>query len=300
MRRAFTLIELLVVISIIAVLAAMLIPVVSSVRNSADTLSCSHNIGQVASATIMYSNDFRGNLPPVLNMINWGGGSATTNYWYNSIYKTQFERQYMQVGSTPLGYAINCPLVGCPTYKNDEAGLAAKAIIIDGFVNGSALSYAYNQFPFKTTRLDNVSASSAGINYAYGKKPTLMQYTWKPVTLVSTFRNIRYDDVPNKSTRIMFYDSNGTATQPLSPNSNPAVDASPYNDSGTTKAWIQNSYNIDTYLSARHNGKLNAAFWDGHVQTISQRQAVLCLVQPQEWNGQSEPSDSDLLPANLK
>ncbi len=55
MRRAFTLIELLVVISIVAILAAILMPVVGRARDSARKATCISNYKQVGYAHLMYS-----------------------------------------------------------------------------------------------------------------------------------------------------------------------------------------------------------------------------------------------------
>lgn len=59
----FTLIELLVVISIIAILAAMLLPTVSLVRDQAKSTVCKKNLGQIAIAYVAYAGENEGFIP---------------------------------------------------------------------------------------------------------------------------------------------------------------------------------------------------------------------------------------------
>lgn len=61
-RLAFTLIELLTVIAIIGILAAIIIPVVGSVRKKAQQATCLSNMRQLGIGNSLYSNDNQNNL----------------------------------------------------------------------------------------------------------------------------------------------------------------------------------------------------------------------------------------------
>ncbi len=63
-RPAFTLIELLVVISIIATLAALLLPVLGGAKKKAYQTACLSNLKQVGAALTLYINDHNDWLPP--------------------------------------------------------------------------------------------------------------------------------------------------------------------------------------------------------------------------------------------
>ena len=66
LRDAFTLIELLTVIAIIGILAAILIPTVGRVRESARAGQCASNMRQVALALRLHADDNKGKLPAAL------------------------------------------------------------------------------------------------------------------------------------------------------------------------------------------------------------------------------------------
>ena len=62
-RAAFTLIELLVVLSVIALLAAILLPAISMVRDSAQRTSCLANLRGLALGVITYAGENTGQVP---------------------------------------------------------------------------------------------------------------------------------------------------------------------------------------------------------------------------------------------
>jgi prepilin-type N-terminal cleavage/methylation domain-containing protein len=72
-RRGFTLIELLVVIAIIALLAAILFPVFSSVRERARMGQCQTNLMQISHGLAMYKDDWKA-YPEALYGLSVSGG----------------------------------------------------------------------------------------------------------------------------------------------------------------------------------------------------------------------------------
>ena len=86
--RALTLIELLVVIAIIAVLASLLMPVFSSVRQSGNRTHAMGNLRQLSAGMILYANEHHGVLPwEGEDQPTWESAALPENAtaWYNAV-----------------------------------------------------------------------------------------------------------------------------------------------------------------------------------------------------------------------
>jgi len=83
-QLGFTLIELLVVIAIIAILAAILYPVMARAKSTARQADCASNLNQMGKAVKMYANDWNGYLPPGGWWAPWGGPADS---WMERIFK---------------------------------------------------------------------------------------------------------------------------------------------------------------------------------------------------------------------
>nr|WP_246455681.1 prepilin-type N-terminal cleavage/methylation domain-containing protein [Ruficoccus amylovorans] len=124
MGRAFTLIELLASIAVIAILAAILIPVVSSTIERGRSVQCIGNLKMWASAIQSYSLDNG-------NEIYWYAHSDGDGNWISSggPYRDYFGTDYRQAPQLIEEYR-RCP-------GDDEDHVAGYAFVLPSYDDGS-------------------------------------------------------------------------------------------------------------------------------------------------------------------
>jgi prepilin-type N-terminal cleavage/methylation domain-containing protein/prepilin-type processing-associated H-X9-DG protein len=140
--RAFTLIELLTVIAIIGILAAILIPVVGSVRESARGASCTSTLRQIGAAMLLYAND-HGAIPAARNEEAYGN---LVYYWQRTIWEhVGYERASLRVG---VNYERNDSQIEnvfhCPTTRHVDS---FQLLTPGSTRGGDPFSYALNYLP---------------------------------------------------------------------------------------------------------------------------------------------------------
>lgn len=129
-KTGFTLIELLVVIAIIAILAALLFPVLTSAKAKANQTMCANNLHQIGTAITNYADDWQGRLPGLNLYNNLADPNAEVRkglLWRyvksKDVFGCPVEMDHTKVGRLPFTYTMN----GYMTYAETDRTLANKA-----------------------------------------------------------------------------------------------------------------------------------------------------------------------------
>jgi prepilin-type N-terminal cleavage/methylation domain-containing protein/prepilin-type processing-associated H-X9-DG protein len=119
---AFTLIELLVVIAIIAILASMLLPVLSRAKETGRRIACVNNLRQLNLALRMYVDDSQGAYPP----------RSETNSWPNHLYDDCGKNIKILLCPTDIALLSDPVTVGS-SQSNNVADASPRSYFINGW-----------------------------------------------------------------------------------------------------------------------------------------------------------------------
>jgi prepilin-type N-terminal cleavage/methylation domain-containing protein len=112
-RVDFTLIELLVVVAIIAILAALLLPVLGQARRTAKRTVCMNNVHQLGLCAVLYSTDNDGVTAPRWDVQHYNKDNTYDGYETHSLFRwsrSSMVLPLMDYGLTGLG--AFCPASG--------------------------------------------------------------------------------------------------------------------------------------------------------------------------------------------
>jgi len=133
-RRGFTLIELLVVISIIATLAALILPGIQAARESARRLTCLNNIRNIGVAMMNFTSSSGGKLPKLSGQDTYDADSTastdTRTYGWpvtllplldNAALYRELTKEYVASGpqSHETLWSTQIPVFTCPDDSNN-------------------------------------------------------------------------------------------------------------------------------------------------------------------------------------
>jgi prepilin-type N-terminal cleavage/methylation domain-containing protein/prepilin-type processing-associated H-X9-DG protein len=177
---AFTLIELLVVISIIAILAAMLLPAIGLVRSQARSMGCGSNLRQIGMATSAYAIDNDGLIPDAAVI-----GAGTTLRW-SELIVDYIDAERSSGGNGTVVYTKRTALNTCPEFK-------AQADYI--------LGYGVNRNPDRPARFD--------ATHRWDYRPTVTPADFAKMAHFSLA------SISHKSARLLAADSTDWHTDPL-------------------------------------------------------------------------------------
>ena len=216
--RGFTLIELLVVVSIIAILAAMLLPAISLVRQAANGIRCQSNLRQFGIAATSYSADWDGLVLPCE-----GRGTispTSTVKWYTNVV------EYLDVDPDSNSSTheeldpTNTRMIvrSCPSWKG-SSGYSDSVTIASKYVNTGYGWTAYTRWPMPAQTagqwLDgdgNLVIGNGGVNVAMSRVTKSSQrvlagdcepyYIWSPWNAATPQVNVRHGGTGN----VLFFD----------------------------------------------------------------------------------------------
>jgi len=248
-RRAFTLIELLVVISIIAILAAMLLPALSRAKDRAKHASCINNVKQISLAFLNYVGDFRDIFPAGAARLPTIPVDEDWIYW-NALDSRISNPDRKNIFKSPLAPYIgrfDTNLFRCPSDRDvlNRKSLPGQFLY--------AFSYAANSV------FDAANLVNRGIVSLYAGDPQYENLHFKSVS------------IRMPAQKIMLVEEHAYIAGGSLPG--PVPDDGRWTPTGADPRTIGLDHpppfaSADSFISNRHNKRGTVSCSDGHVETV--------------------------------
>lgn len=235
--RGFTLVELLTVIAVIAILAAILIPVVGSMRQSARAAACSSNMREIGKAVLLFVADNKGLLPGIGRRPG-NNGSTSSASWQDVLNVVIFEANLNAPRPTlqRLGDTQNAGQMYCPSMQPFGTG------------NRYPRAYVLNGNVADTDVVRNPPAT-------WGQ---LLDYQ-------KGYPFIRFA-TPARTVMILESERDGDGIGPSAP-----LNQIVMNDGVTHPSWSANDRGAFAF---RHKNRMNVVFMDAHLESFSPAEAA--------------------------
>jgi prepilin-type N-terminal cleavage/methylation domain-containing protein/prepilin-type processing-associated H-X9-DG protein len=152
--RAFSLIELLVVVCIIGILAALLLPSLSSAKSKGKQTACVSNLKQLGVAFNLYCADNDGKLPDNLP----GNSNTATTSWVMGDMRdpVQSTNDLLIRAGKLFPYASQTSLFHCPAdLSRSGASLRTRSFSMNGWMGSRQMEIDSNRAGFRTFVRDN-------------------------------------------------------------------------------------------------------------------------------------------------
>jgi prepilin-type N-terminal cleavage/methylation domain-containing protein/prepilin-type processing-associated H-X9-DG protein len=235
-RGGFTLIELLVVIAIIAILASMLLPVLSRSKQKASQAKCTSNLRQLSLGTLMYIDDSRSTFPGPGSRATYGYHPEDWIYW-------RLSPAYPDVQKSPITSGlgvINSNMFRCPMDRDDSARIRQY-----GTIGSDPGPY---MFSYTMTSYDLESAFNPGLTSLFvGPVSGARAYLFKLTSVLGPSHKIMLAEEQTSHDPAESYDPGNSGAS--------LVDDGRFLATGDS-------------ISIRHNKRGNVVFVDGHVEGV--------------------------------